>query len=60
MFSKDGVRNALFLNSAATAFTKSSRARTMDQVDVHLSSLAVTGSAVPALWLRRDNKGRRP
>lgn len=32
----------------------------MDQVDVHLNSLAVTGSAVPALWLRRDDKGRRP
>ncbi|KAG0077903.1 hypothetical protein BGZ92_001729, partial [Podila epicladia] len=60
IFSKDGVRNALFLNSAATAFTKPSRARTMDQVDVHLNSLAVTGSAVPALWLRRDDKGRRP
>ncbi|KAF9312591.1 hypothetical protein BG003_006127 [Podila horticola] len=60
IFSKDGVRNALFLNSAATAFTKSSRAKTMVQVDVHLTSLVVAGSAVPALWLRRDDKGRRP
>ncbi|KAG0023955.1 hypothetical protein BGZ82_010606 [Podila clonocystis] len=60
IFSKDGVRNALFLNSAATAFTKSSRTRSMDQVDMHLSSLAIIGSAVPALWLRRDDKGRRP
>ena len=60
ILSKDGVRNALFFNSAATAFTKRSRTKTMDQVDVHLNSLAITGSAVLALWLRRDDKGRRP
>ncbi|KAF9408197.1 hypothetical protein BGZ94_002394 [Podila epigama] len=60
IFSKEGMRNALFLNSAATAFTKSTRSKTMEYVDVHLASLSVTGSAVPALWLRRDDKGRRP
>ncbi|KAF9932766.1 hypothetical protein BGZ67_004583 [Mortierella alpina] len=60
IFSKEGVRNALFLNSAATAFTKSSRTKNLENVDIPVMSLAVTGSAVPALWLRRDDKGRRP
>ncbi|KAG0211022.1 hypothetical protein BGX28_008592 [Mortierella sp. GBA30] len=60
IFSKEGVRNALFLNSAASAFTKSSRSKDLGNVDIPVMSLAVTGSAVPALWLRRDDKGRRP
>ncbi|KAF9968644.1 hypothetical protein BGZ70_000961 [Mortierella alpina] len=60
IFSKEGVRNALFLNSATTAFTKSNRTKNFENVDIPVMSLAITGSAVPALWLRRDDKGRRP
>ncbi|KAF9576193.1 hypothetical protein EC968_010316 [Mortierella alpina] len=60
IFSKEGVRNALFLNSAVTAFTKSNRAENLENVDIPVMSLAISGSAVPALWLRRDDKGRRP
>ncbi|KAG0262982.1 hypothetical protein BG011_009480 [Mortierella polycephala] len=50
----------IFLNNAATAFTKSNRSNVLENVDIPPMSLAVTGSAVPALWLRRDDKGRRP
>ncbi|KAI8604037.1 hypothetical protein EDD21DRAFT_333733 [Dissophora ornata] len=60
IFTKEGVRNALFLNSAATAFTKSTRSKDLCNVNIPVASLAITGSAVPALWLRRDDKGRRP
>ncbi|KAF8947011.1 hypothetical protein BGZ47_010541 [Haplosporangium gracile] len=42
IFSKDGIKNAFFMNSAATAFQKN------------------RSSAVPSLWMRRDDKGRRP
>lgn len=60
IFSKEGVRNALFLNSAATAFTKSTRSNDMEMAEMPLSYLAIAGSAIPALWMRRDDKGRRP
>ncbi|KAG0348929.1 hypothetical protein BG004_003646 [Podila humilis] len=60
IFSKDGVRNALFLHSATTAFTKSKREKTLNAVDMQISSLAAIGPAIPSLWLRRDDKGRRP
>lgn len=60
IFSKDSVRNALSLNSAASAFTKSNRTSKLGTVDIPVASLAVTGAGVPAFWLRRDDKGRRP
>ncbi|KAG0272369.1 hypothetical protein BGZ95_011895 [Linnemannia exigua] len=59
IFSKDGIRNALFLNSAATAFQKH-RAKEAKTMYLPAAALAVMGSAVPALWMRRDDKGRRP
>ncbi|KAK3841475.1 MAG: hypothetical protein J3R72DRAFT_152641 [Linnemannia gamsii] len=59
IFSKDGIKNALFLNSAATAFQKH-RAKEANATFIPAAALAVIGSAVPALWLRRDDKGRRP
>ncbi|KAG0353067.1 hypothetical protein BGZ54_002423, partial [Gamsiella multidivaricata] len=59
IFNKENVRNALFLNSATTAFAKSNRSKSLGNVDIPVASLAVTGLAVPALWLRRDDKGRR-
>lgn len=60
IFSKEGVRNALFLNSAATAFTKSTRSKILEVPEVSVSYLAMAGTAIPALWMRRDDKGRRP
>jgi hypothetical protein len=60
VLNKDSVRNALNLNSAASAFTKTSRSKNLGNIDMPTASLVMTGSAVPALWLRRDDKGRRP
>ncbi|KAG0289653.1 Phospholipase D1, partial [Dissophora globulifera] len=60
IFRKDSIRNALFMNSAASAFTKKHRSENLQNIDMPIASIAVTGAAVPALWLRRDDKGRRP
>ncbi|KAF9181195.1 hypothetical protein BGZ51_005587 [Haplosporangium sp. Z 767] len=60
IFSKNDARNTLFLNRAATAFAKSNRSNVLENVDIPPMSLAVAASAVPALWLRRDSRGRRP
>lgn len=59
IFSKEGIRNALFMNSAATAFQKN-RKKESNAMYVPAAALAIIGSAVPALWMRRDDKGRRP
>ena len=59
IFSKDGIKNALSMNSAATAFQKN-RKKEADAMYVPAAALAITGSAIPALWMRRDDKGRRP
>ncbi|KAF9577108.1 hypothetical protein BGW38_007894, partial [Lunasporangiospora selenospora] len=60
IFSKEGVRNTLSLNSAANAFTKSSRSKNMSEVDIPVVALAMGASAALALYLRRDDKRRRP
>lgn len=59
IFSKEGIRNALFMNNAATAFQKN-RKKESNATYVPAAALAVIGSAVPPLWMRRDDKGRRP
>ncbi|KAG0217601.1 hypothetical protein BGX33_010118 [Mortierella sp. NVP41] len=60
IFSKEGIRNALFLNSAATAFQKGNNAKDLKELQMPAAALAITVSTVPALWMRRDDKGRRP
>ncbi|KAF9128068.1 hypothetical protein BGX30_014484 [Mortierella sp. GBA39] len=59
IFSKEGIKNALFMNSATTAFQKN-RKKESNAMYVPAAALAITSSAIPAFWMRRDDKGRRP
>lgn len=59
IFSKEGIKNALFINSATSAFHKG-RNLESNAMYAPAAALAITGSAVPAMWMRRDDKGRRP
>jgi hypothetical protein len=60
VLNKDSVRNALNLNSAASAFTKTNRSKNLGNFDIPTASLVITASAVPALWFQRNDKGLRP
>ncbi|KAF9351259.1 hypothetical protein BGX26_010701 [Mortierella sp. AD094] len=60
MLNKESVRKAIAMRRAVCAFQEAYRAECLARTEIELPIMAVTGTAIPALWLRRDDKGRRP
>ncbi|KAF9092887.1 hypothetical protein BGX27_001710, partial [Mortierella sp. AM989] len=60
MLNKDSVLNAIATRRAANAFQEACRFENLSHSEISEPLMAVVGTAIPALFLRRDDKGRRP
>ncbi|KAF9405114.1 hypothetical protein BGZ76_006687, partial [Entomortierella beljakovae] len=60
MHSKECAKQAIILQKATEAFHNACDPEKLFNPEISEATMAVTGLALPALWFRKDDKGRRP